>query len=155
MNSMPELVQSALSALRHLQPADRVTAIAILSMWAHATEIDIERVVHYYFTGTMPESTAQRALAADEDRLGQNADYRDGYVDGYLDCGRVKRQVRRKPRTLNEARNSVIEGAFSSLITVGVLSKADADSLIAQWSHEGELTLADFAALQAAVGISS
>ncbi len=51
MNRMPELVQRALSALRHLQPADRVTAITILSMWAHAAEIDIERIVNYYFTG--------------------------------------------------------------------------------------------------------
>ncbi|MEV6348582.1 hypothetical protein [Actinoplanes sp. NPDC051851] len=54
MGIMPQFVQAALSALRHLQPIDRTAAIAILSLWAHRDEIDIERVVTYYFAGYSP-----------------------------------------------------------------------------------------------------
>lgn len=57
MKSMPELVQSALSALRHLQPVDRATAVAILNLWAHAAEIDVDQVVNYYFTGGRTDVT--------------------------------------------------------------------------------------------------
>lgn len=57
MATMPELVQSALSALRHLQPTDRVTAVAILNLWAHVAEIDVDQVVTYYFTGGRTDVT--------------------------------------------------------------------------------------------------
>jgi hypothetical protein len=57
MSSMPELVQSALSALRHLQPTDRATAVAILNLWAHVAEIDVDQVVNYYFTGNRTDVT--------------------------------------------------------------------------------------------------
>lgn len=82
MNSMPELVQAALSALRLLQPANRVTAIAILGMWAHVADIDVERVVDYYFTGGRPDA-----------RLAGNGDYRDGYATGFVEAVQLKTET--------------------------------------------------------------
>lgn len=57
MATMPELVQSALSALRHLRPTDRAAALAILNLWAHVAEIDVDQVVDYYFTGGRTDVT--------------------------------------------------------------------------------------------------
>jgi hypothetical protein len=122
MSSMPELVQAALTALRHLQPADRTAAIAILSLWAHAAEIDVDQVVNYYFTGNRTDVTVvadgrlvshccgrvdddphrsfcEHFRPADtDDRLASNTDFRDGYVDGYLDAIKVARGMQDEQR---------------------------------------------------------
>jgi hypothetical protein len=74
VNSKPELFQRALSALRHLQPADRPTALAILNLWAHVAEIDVDQVVNYYFTGRV----STRVINGD--------DRREGYATGYVDA---------------------------------------------------------------------
>jgi hypothetical protein len=122
VNRMPELVQSALSALRHLQPANPTAAIAILSLWAHAAAIDVDQVVNYYFTGGRTDVTVvadgrlvshccgrvdddphrsfcehYRPADADE-RLASNTDFRDGYVDGYLDAIKAARGMRDEQR---------------------------------------------------------
>lgn len=60
MNIMPESVQAALSALRHLQPADRDAARTALGLWARRaelSEIEVDRVLNYYFTGDPKNAT--------------------------------------------------------------------------------------------------
>jgi hypothetical protein len=88
MNSMPELTQSALSALRHLQPADRTAAAAILSMWAHRDEIDIQRVVDYYFAG------GPSTNASPDD----STEYGKGYADGYVAAVTAVKAIREEQR---------------------------------------------------------
>ena len=157
MSTMPELVQSALSALRHLQPANRAAAIAILSMWAHAAEIDVERVVNYYFngsqTGTRGVHTMDTLGEEPRFRPGVGRTYEDGYADGYVDCASVKsRLAANPPRSLDEARAGLAETAMAALVAAGMISKESADALFALWSRANSLTPAEKDAIRTLAG---
>jgi hypothetical protein len=113
MSSMTELVQSALSALRHLQPADPATAAAILNLWAHVAEIDVDQVVNYYFTGGRTDVTVVAGGRLVSHCCGRIDDepHRsfcehyvagDGYAEGYLDALDAVKKIRDERRRAAE-----------------------------------------------------